>query len=168
MAAGAQQDGGVMPETRAANPEAGQGRRVFAVGLLIISLSLLGFVLALIFQWPSDFVLGDEPDAEVTLGDFVPGTVTSIPLAPFAVLVVATALVRGRRWWGVIANVVLTLIGGVFVVGGLGEITSDNPEVPKAVLVVAGATYVSLGLTLVATGALDLVSRWRARARSSR
>ncbi len=152
-----------MPGTSAVGRGAGQGRRVFTVGLLLISLSLVGFLLALIFQWPSDFVLGDKPDAKVTLGDFVQGTVTSIPLVPFTVLVVATVLVRSRRWWGTVANVVLTLIGGVFVVGGLGEITSDNAHVPKAVLVGAGATYVLLGLLLVLTGAVDLLGRWRER-----
>lgn len=157
-----------MTGTRDESSEAAQGRRVFAVALVLISASLAGFLLALVFQWPSDFVLGDEPDSKVTLGDFVPGTVTSIPLVPFAVLVVATLLVRSRRWWGTVANVVLTLIGGVFVVGGLGEITSDNAHVSKAVLVVAGATYVLLGLALVVTGALDLIGRWRDRARSPR
>lgn len=155
-----------MTDTRAASRATGQGRRTFAVALVLISLSLVGFLLALVFQWPSDFVLGDQPDSKVTLGDFVQGTVTSIPLAPFAVLVAATLLVRSRRWWGTLANVVLALLGAVFVVGGLGEITSDNAHVPKAVLVVAGATYVLLGLSLVVAGALDLISRWQSRARS--
>jgi len=157
-----------MTEARVASRETVQGRRVFVVALVLISMSLVGFLLALIFQWPSDFVLGDKPDSKVTLADFVPGTVTSIPLAPFAVLVVVTLLVRSRRWWGTLANVVLTLLGAVFVVGGLGEVTSDNPHVPKAVLVVAGATYVLLGLSLIFTGALDLVGRWRSRTHSTR
>ncbi|MFP5253248.1 MAG: hypothetical protein ACLGH4_05580 [Actinomycetes bacterium] len=137
--------------------------RLFAVAVLIIVLSVIGFVLAFLFQWPSDFVLGDEPDARVTLGDLVQGTVTSIPLAPFVVLVVATLLVRSRRWWGTLAAVLLALLGGVFTVGGLGEIASDNANVPKAVLVVAGATYVFLGLTLFVCGIVDLVGRWRSR-----
>lgn len=153
-------DFGRVPRASAAEP----GRsHPFAVGLLIISLSLIGFVLALIFQWPSDFVLGDEPDARVTLGDLVQGTVTSFPLAPFVVLVVATLLVRSRRWWGTLAPVVLTLFGGVFAVGGLGEIASDNANVTKAVLVGAGATYVLLGLTLFVSGIVDLVGRLRSR-----
>lgn len=153
-------DAGSVPRGSAAQP----GRSgPFAVALLIISLSVIGFALALVFQWPSDFVLGDEPDARVTLGDLVQGTVTSIPLAPFVVLVVCTLLVRSRRWWGALAAVVLTLLGGVFTVGGLGEIASDNANVPKAVLVVAGATYVLLGLTLFVSGIVDLVGRWRSR-----
>lgn len=137
--------------------------RVFAVALAVISLSAIGFVLALIFQWPSDFVLGGEPDSEVTLEDVISGTVTSIPLAPFVVLVVSTLLVRTRRWWGTVATVVLTLLGGLFVVGGLGEITSENANVPKAVLVIAGVLYVLLGLTLLISGALALLAQWRGR-----
>ena len=157
------QDTGAVPAGKEAGPA---GSRVFAIALVLISLSLVGFLLALVFQWPSDFVLGDKPDSKVTLGDFVPGTVTSIPLAPFGVLVVSTLLVRSRRWWGLLANVVLTLLGCIFVVGGLGEITSDNADVPKAVLVVAGATYVLLGVALVVSGTLDLLGRWRDRTRS--
>ena len=152
-----------MTDTRAASSEAGQGRRVFTVAAALIVLSLVGFVLALVFQWPSDFVLGEKADSKVTLADFVPGTVTSIPAVPFAVLVVATLLVRSRRWWGTVANVVLALLGGVFIVGGLGEITSESADVPRAVLVVAGAVYVLLGAALIVTGVLDLVGRWRNR-----
>jgi hypothetical protein len=144
------------------------GQRVFPVAAALIVLSLVGFVLALVFQWPSDFVLGEKADSKVTLADFVPGTVTSIPAVPFAVLVVATLLVRSRRWWGTVANAVLTLLGGVFIVGGLGEITSESADVPKAVLVVAGSLYVLPGAVLVVTGVLDLVARWRSRTRSTK
>lgn len=140
--------------------------RVFAVALVLISMSVVGFMLALIFQWPSDFVLGDEPDANVTLEDVVTGTVTSIPLEPFLLLVVCALLVRSRRWWGTAATVVLTLLGGLFIVGGLGEVTSENANVPQVVLVAAGAVYALLGLTLLVSGVLALVARRRTGARS--
>lgn len=156
-------NGGVMTDTRARVIQARSGRRVFPVAATVVVLSLVGFVLALVFQWPSDFVLGEKPDSKVTLADFVPGTVTSIPAAPFAVLVLATLLVRSPRWWGTLANVVLPLLGSVFIVGGLGEITSESADVPRTVLVVAGATYVLLGSALIVTGVLDLVGRWRDR-----
>ena len=147
--------------------KAGRERdRVFAVALLLIMLSVIGFVLALIFQWPSDFVHGDEPDSKVTMADLVDGTVTSIPLAPLLALTVCALLVRSRQWWGTAAAVVLTLLGGLFVVGGLGEVTSENANVPKAVLVTAGALYGLLGLTLLVSGMLALLSRWRIGARS--
>ena len=142
--------------------------RVFAVAGVIILLSLLGFVLALVFQWPSDFVLGEEPDSEVTLGDFVTGTVTSIPAAPFVVLLISALLVRSQRWWGIAATVVLTLLGGLFVVGGLGEVTSDSTDVPQAVLLVAGVVYVVLGLALLISGTLALVARGRAHSARGR
>lgn len=121
----------------------------------------IGFILALIFQWPSDVVLGDEPDSKVTLGDVVNGTVTSVPLAPFLVLVICALLVTSPRWWGTAASVVLTLLGGLIMVGGLAEITSENANVPQAVLVVAGALYALLGLALLVSGVMAQVAQLR-------
>lgn len=137
--------------------------RVVVVALVLIVSSVVGYLLALAFQWPTQFVLGEEPDTEVTLEDLVTGTVTSIPLIPLLVLVAAALLARSRRWWGVAATVVLTLLGGVFMVGGLGEISTDNAEVPRAVLVVAGVFYLVLGAVLVLTGLHALVHRARGR-----
>lgn len=155
-------DEGPVQVGREAGP---QRQRVLAVATALISLSILGFVLALIFQWPSDFVLGAEPDSKVTLGDVVNGTVTSIPLPPFLLLVICALLVRSPRWWGTAATVVLTLLGALFVVGGLGEVTSENANVPRAVLVIAGAVYALLGVMLLVSGVLTLVAQWRGRAR---
>lgn len=138
-------------------------RQVFTVAVVLIASSVIGFLLALVFQWPSEFVLGEEPDSEVALEDLVTGTVTSIPLLPLLVLVAAALLVRSRRWWGAVATLVLTLLGGVFVIGGLGEITTEKAEVPRAVLVVAGAFYVVLGAALVLSGLNALVQRARGR-----
>ena len=149
-----------MTDERAAGGGGRARDRVLAVAVVLVAATVVGFVLALVFQWPSDFVLGDEPDTEVTLADVVTGTVTSMPLAPFLVLVVCAALVRSRRAVGTVATVVLTLLGGVFVIGGSGELASDNPEVPRAVLVVAGLLYVLLGLALSASGVAALVDDW--------
>ena len=84
-------------------------RRLFSVAVLINVLSVVGFILAYVFQWPSEFVIGEVTEHNVTLADIATGTVTSIPLAPWIVLVVATLLARSRRWWGTLAVVVLCL-----------------------------------------------------------
>ena len=136
--------------------------RVFGLALGVVAVSVLGFVLAWVFQWPSDFVVGAEPDSEVTLTDFVNGTVTSIPLPPLLVLIVAAPLSRSRRWWGALATGVVAMLGVLFLIGGVGELTSDNPHVPRAVLLIAGVLYVLAGLALVCSGALALRSRVRA------
>lgn len=149
-------------------------RRLVSLGSLIIVLSLVGFALALIFQWPSQFTLDEAADSTVTLGDFVAGTVTSIPLIPWIVLVAATALARSRRWWGTVGVVLLALLGPLFVLGGVGEIfpafvdsaqsgTGSTADVPPAVLVVAGATFVLLGASLLVLAITDLIDRARNR-----
>jgi len=67
------------------------------------------------------------------------------------VLLLAAVAARSRRWWGTVALAVLVLLGALFAFGGLGEVTSDNPNVPKPVLVVAGCAYVLGGLLLSAS-----------------
>lgn len=139
-------------------------RRLVSLGTLIIVLSLVGFLLALIFQWPAQFTLDPNADSNVTLGDFVQGTVTSIPLIPTIVLATATALAVSRRWWGTLGVVLLALIGPVFVLGGLGEAFSEpTPDVPRAVLAVAGTIYVLLGASLLVFAIIDLIDRMRNR-----
>jgi len=144
-------------------------RRLFSVAVLINMASVVGFILAYVFQWPSEFVRGEVTEHNVTLADIATGTVTSIPLAPWMVLVVVTLLARSRRWWGTLAVIVLCLLGVVFMIGGYGELsTPPTPHVPRTVLVTAGAIYIVLGLSLLVAGVIDLVDRVRTRRRPSR
>jgi hypothetical protein len=136
-------------------------RRVVAVGTTIFLVSLLGLVLALIFDWPTQF--DGSGAATVTLDEFVAkGTATSIPVAPWIALGVFTLLARSRRWWGTVAVVLLCLLGPLFVIGGMGEaFAPSNPYVSRAVLVTSGVVAAGLGLTLLASGVADLVDRRR-------
>ena len=137
-------------------------RRLFLVCVPICITSAIGFVLAVIFQWPSEFVLGEVTEHNVTLADIMSGTVTSVPLVPWGTLVVFALLARSRRWWGTLAVVVLCLLGGIFIIGGLGEaFTPATPYVSRAVLVSAGVIYVLLGLSLMLFGTADLIDRFR-------
>ncbi len=93
-------------------------QRLISTAVMLSIVSLFGFVLWLIFQWPSQFVLGEVADSRVTLSDIVAGTPLSIPLAPWAALIVVTFLATSQRWWGTIAVVVLCLLGVLFVISG--------------------------------------------------
>ncbi len=65
--------------------------------------------------------------------------------------------------------VVLSFLGALFILGGLGEaFAPPNPFVPRAVLVAAGVVYGLLGLALLLAGILDLIDRVRARRQPSR
>jgi len=139
-------------------------QRLIATAVMLSIVSLVGFVLCLIFQWPSQFVLGEVADSRVTLADIVPGTVLSIPLVPWAVLLVCTLLGTSPRWWGTVAVGVLCLLGVVFVIGGWGEAFGPaNPSVPRTVLLVGGSLWMLLGLSLLIFGVLALVNRLRRR-----
>jgi hypothetical protein len=144
-------------------------RRLFSVAILINVLSVVGFALAYVFQWPSEFVIGKVTEHDVTLADIGSGTVTSIPLAPWIALIAFALLARSRRWWGTLAVIVLCLLGVLFIIGGLGEVfTPPTPYVPRAVLLVAGVVGGVLGLSLVLSGIADLIDRARERRRPSR
>lgn len=136
-------------------------RRVVAVGTTIFVVSLVGLVLALIFEWPTQFDGSGSPT--VTMDELIArGTATSIPVAPWLALGVFTVLARSRRWWGTVAVVLLCLLGPLFVIGGLGEaFAPDNPYVSRTVLVVSGVVACGLGLTLLASGVADLIDRRR-------
>lgn len=143
-------------------------RRLVSIGALIWVGSIIGFILALIFQWPAQLVFG-EPDPNVTVGDFFQGTATSIPLVPWLALGVFTLLATSRRWWGTIGVVGLCLLGVVFIFGGMGEaFAPPTPHVSRAVLVAAGAIYIVLGLSLPLSGIAELIDRVRARRHPSR
>ena len=144
-------------------------RRLFSVAVLIFIASVLGLVLALIFQWPAQLG-GGSGEPNITAGELVAnGTVTSLPLYPWIALTVFALLARSRRWWGTIAVVVLCLLGALFIFGGLGEtFAPSTPYVPRAVLIAAGVVYGGLGLALVLSGAAELIDRMRTRRQSSR
>jgi hypothetical protein len=72
-------------------------RRLFSVAVLISMLSVVGFVLAYVFQWPSEFVIGEVSEHNVTLVDMFSGTVSSLPLAPWLALIVF-ALLCSPSW----------------------------------------------------------------------
>jgi len=96
-------------------------QRLFSVCVLLFIVSVVGLVLALIFQWPAQLG-GGSGNPNITAGESVAnGTVTSLPLGPWIALTVFALLARSRRWWGSIAVVVLCLLGALFIFGGLGE-----------------------------------------------
>src|SRR5918994_7943935 len=89
-------------------------RRVFSVAVLIFISSVVGLVLALIFQWPAQLG-GGSGKPNITARKLVAnGTVTSLPLYPWIALTVFALLARSQRWWGSIAVVVLCLLGALF------------------------------------------------------
>jgi hypothetical protein len=144
-------------------------RRLFLVAVLLNVVSVVGLVLALIFQWPAQLG-GGSGNPNITAGELVAnGTVTSLPLFPWIALIVFALLARSRRWWGAIAVVVLCLLGALFIFGGLGEaFAPSTPYVPRAVLIAAGVVYGGLGLALVVSGIADLIDRMWARRQPSR
>src|SRR5918998_5400535 len=101
-------------------------QRLFSVAVLIFAVSVVGLILAVIFQWPAQLG-GGSGSPNVTPGELVVnGTVTSLPLGPWIALVVFALLARSRRWWGTLAVVILCLLGALFIFGGLRGIRAAH------------------------------------------
>jgi hypothetical protein len=139
-------------------------RRLISVAVLILVISIAGFILGAIFYWPSQVVLDSSAGHNVTAGNPIQGNVTSIPLPPLIALAVFAFLASRRHWWGTIAVVVLCLLGALFIFGALGEVfTPPSPYVPRMVLIATATVYSLLGLSLLLLGIADLVDRVRVR-----
>ena len=126
-------------------------RRLVSVAALMLAMSVIGFILAVIFDWPGWARLSGRPSPTVTVSDIMQGTLTSIPLPPMIALAVFIILARSRRWWGTLAVVALCLLGVLFFFATLAEV-QPNPYVPLAVLVGAIAVYGILSLSVGLVG----------------
>ncbi len=147
-------------------------QRLFLVAVLLFIASVVGGVLALIFQWPAQLTRtleGGLGSPNVTVGDLITeGTVTSLPLFPRIAFTVFALLARSRRWWGTLAVVGLCLLALVFFAASVAEVEAPFvPSYPRAVLLISVAVYILLALMLLVTGVLELVDRARTRRSAS-
>ena len=135
-------------------------RRLVSVAALILVVSVMSFILALIFDWPGLARLSGRPSPNVRLSDIVQGTLTFIPLPPMIALAVFTILARSPGWWGTLAVVALCLLGVLFFFATFAEV-QPNPYVPLAVLIGAIMVYGILSLSLVLLSIVELIDRAR-------
>lgn len=139
-------------------------QRLFNTSALLFLVSVVGLVLALIFEWPAQLGGGDGKE-DLTFRDAILfGSVTSLPPVPWVALTLFAWLIRSSRWWGAAAVVGLVLLGALFIFGGLGEAfapESSTEIVPRPVLVIGGFVYVGFGLALIWYGIADLRNRMR-------
>ena len=130
------------------------------VGVVLVLVSVAGFLVALALQWPRPVAAGAPLRTSVTWGDVVDGTAISVPLVPFLLLLGATALARSQRERGPAgAVVVLGLMGILFLSAGIAAFSTANPFVPGAALTAAGIAYALLGLSLAVCAALAMRER---------
>lgn len=141
--------------------------RLVSVSVLILSVSIIGTILGLIFDWHTQ--LGTY-STNVTIGDLAAvGSVTSIPLAPLIALVFCTLLARSRRWWGTVGVVGLCLLALIFIGASVAEVEAPFvPSYPRGVLLTSVTVYIILGLALLISGMLELLDRVRRQRSATR
>jgi hypothetical protein len=95
--------------------------RFTTVPLPTLVLSTVGAVVAIADRLPAEF--GGPGDPNNVAGEFLSrGTALSPPLVPMVLQVVFTVLATARRrWWGTLGVAGLTLLGLLYLIGGLGE-----------------------------------------------
>jgi peptidoglycan/LPS O-acetylase OafA/YrhL len=120
--------------------------RSFAAAILV--LNVIATVVAIIVNLPSQFgIVGTDAGREFLTS----GTAISAPLIPVVSLLIVVAFVRRRdrwRWVGIAAGWFAALSVAI---GGYGELVAEPTEdTPKAVLVVSGIVFLTIGLALAA------------------
>ena len=135
------------------------GRLLVQVCLLSTVLLLVATMLAIVAGWPAQFGGPGDPD-DVAAEFLTRGTALSPPALPLALFAGAALLARRRGAAGVVATVVLMLLGVVFVVGGLGEAAAPaTADVPALALTASGGAAALLGVAVLVLGALALRER---------
>jgi hypothetical protein len=106
--------------------------------LAFFAYAALAAIVSILLGWPAQFGGRGDP-AQVAVEFVVRGTATAPPLLPLIALGVAGWSARFAGRWGLLAAGVLSILGVLFVVGGLGEILAPEPTTaPRPVLIVGG------------------------------
>lgn len=143
------------PTTAAPGPRLLAWRAAAAV----LVLNLVTALLAMATDWRARF---DPPPDQGSVSSELAlnGSAISAPIAPLALLAAGALLARRSDRWGVVGLVGIAVAAGLFVIGGIGEITaSPSVHTPSAVLVVAGIMFPAIGLTLIALTVRDAARR---------
>lgn len=134
-------------------------RRFLIAAWTLVTVMVVGTVIAVAAGWPAQLGGAGEPDA--VLSEFVTrGTALGPPLIPLVVFIGAVLLSRrpGRaRAVGLIASMLLAL---AFVVGAVGEaLAAPAEDVPTYALVGNGIIGTVLSVAVFVTGLLALRRR---------
>lgn len=138
--------------------------RLVLVSLLNLATIVIGLVVSFAYKLPYEF--GGHGDPNKMAEDFVAhGTALAPPLVPIILLIAFTILAPSRKWWGTLSVIGLILLGVLFSIGQLGESfvpggLTGFGAVAIGALRLAG---ILLAVSMVVFGALELVSRIRAR-----
>lgn len=126
--------------------------------LVATALLLLATVVAVLAGWPAQFGGPGDPDA-VASEFLTRGTALSPPAVPLALFALAGWLARRTGPLRTAGLVLLLPLSVAFVVGGLGEaLAPATPDVPRAALLLSGASAVALGALVLALAGAALVT----------
>ncbi len=126
-----------------------------AAGVLV--LNPIAALVAMATDWRARF---DPPPDQGSVASELAlnGSAISAPIAPLALLTACALLARRQDRWRVLGLVGIALIGLVFIVAAIGEITASPSEhTPQAVLIFAGILSSTIGAALLTLAVLDLV-----------
>lgn len=118
----------------------------------VLGLILVELVVSILARWPHQF--GGHGDPNRMTQQFVSsGTALAPPVFIMLGLLIVALLAGRQDRWGLVAAILMVVVGAVMVVGSLGEaLAGTTPDVPQGVQIIGGVVDVScsIGLTLVA------------------
>ena len=120
------------------------------IAVAIIGVTVVGAILAIALDLPSQFVIGDAQSGDLGIEVIWQGSAVSAPLPPIIVIVVGALLGMRTGVARIIGLVLLMLAGLMMVVGVVGEFTSDTSftDLRQVLFVIFNATYGVLAASL--------------------
>ncbi len=128
---------------------------------VVLAIILVEAVVSIVARWPHQF--GGSGDPHHMFQEFVTnGTALAPPLFIVAGLLVVAAFIGRQDRWGLVLTVFAVVLGGIMVIGSLGEaLAAATPDVPRAVQIVGGLINVTASVLVFLLAAWDVPHRLR-------
>lgn len=134
-------------------------RHLRFVALFAATFWIITTLVAIIARWPHQFGGAGNPN-NVALESLTSGTALSAPMTIIVPTILFALVIGSRRWWGTLAAIGLVLIGGITLIGGLGEAFAPaTPDVPRAVLIACGVMGSVVSPALLITAVCEVRTR---------
>lgn len=132
-------------------PEGTSTTRIpIAIAVAIVGVTVIGAILAIALDLPSQFVIGDAQSGDLGIEVIWQGSAVSAPLPPIVGIVIGTLLAMRAGIARAIGLVLLTLAGLLMVVGVVGEFTEDTSftGLRQVIFLIFNAAYGVLAVSL--------------------
>lgn len=131
------------------------------IGLVIVGLTVIGAIIAIVFDIPSSFVIGEAQSGELGMEVIWQGSAISAPFPPIIAIAIGIFLALRTGKARTAGLVLLTLAGAMMLLGVVGEFSGDTlfDGFRQGLFVVFNALYGTLAVALFVSSLLAIFRR---------